>query len=89
MKSKVKFFMLGFVFCALLGGLVYGAAQVAEVYFSSFPITVNDESYTSTMPILNYQGRTYLPLREFGNATGTNVDFVNNTIKINTAEVWI
>lgn len=79
MKNKLfVFIMLVVIFCSI----TFANSTVQDVYYSSFPITVNGQSYTSEMPILNYQGRTYLPLREFGNATGINVDFVNNTIAV-------
>lgn len=82
MKEKLKFLIIGFVVCFAFGGIVYGASQVLDVYYSEFPITIDGYDYSPTMPVLNYQGRTYLALREFGNATGTNVDFVDNTITI-------
>lgn len=83
MKNKVKFFVLGFIFCLMLGGLVYGMTQVTDVYFSNFGIKLNGQSYNPEMPVLNYQGRTYLALRELGTVTGNEVDFIDNTIIIN------
>lgn len=80
MKSNVKFFVLGFVFCLMVGGVAIGISQVSEVYYSQFPIEVNGESYTPEMPVLNYMGRTYLALREFATVTGNIVDFKYGTI---------
>lgn len=83
MKEKIRFFILGFVVCLAFGGLVYGSSQVADVYFSEYPIKINGNSYTAEMPVLNYQDRTYLALREFGTATNNEIDFVDETIIIN------
>lgn len=78
---KNKLFIIT-ILVAFFCSITFANSTVQDVYYSSFPITVNGQTYTSEMPILNYQGRTYLPLREFGNATGINVDFVNNTITV-------
>ena len=80
-----KGFILGFATATLLTtGIVFAAEMLSEVYTSHFPIKIDGKEYTSQMPILNYQGRTYLPLREFGTATNNEVDFKDNTIIINT-----
>ena len=50
---------------------------------SSGTVTVNGKTYNADMPVLNYQGRTYLALRELGTVTGNEVDFVDNNIIIN------
>ena len=55
-----------------------------DVFISNFPISIDGQTYTPQMPVLNYQGRTYLPLREFGTATNNEIDFKDNTIIINT-----
>lgn len=85
MKSNVKFFVLGFVFCLMIGGVAIGMSEASEVYYSEFPIKVNGEIYTPEMPVLNYMGRTYLPLREFSTITGNIVDFVNGEIIVNSS----
>lgn len=82
-----KGFIIGVAIAIILStGLAFANNMVSDVYYSSFPITVNGQAYASEMPILSYQGRTYLPLREFGNATGVNVDFQNNTILVDNYE---
>lgn len=75
-----KGFILGIIVTLILTSIVLASDALQDVFTSSFPVTVNGQEYTSELPILNYQGRTYLPLREFGNATGVNVDFQDNTI---------
>lgn len=86
MKNNIKFFVLGFMFCLMVGGVAIGMTQVSEVYYSEFPIEVNGESYTPEMPVLNYMGRTYLPLREFATITGNIVDFMDETIIVNSSQ---
>ena len=86
MKNNIKFFMVGFVFCLMVGGVAIGMTQVSEVYYSEFPIEVNGESYTPEMPVLNYMGRTYLSLREFATITGNIVDFMDETIIVNSSQ---
>lgn len=79
-----KYLITLMVLFTIVGTLTFASSVVEDVYHSTFPITVNNQKYVSEMPILNYQGRTYLPLREFGNTTGVNVDFKDNTILIDT-----
>lgn len=79
-----KGFILG-IACAtiLTASFSYAADMLAEVYTSTFPIKLNGSIYTPEMPVLNYQGRTYLALREFGTVTNNEIDFQDNTIIIN------
>ena len=60
------------------------AEELTEVFTSAFPIMLNNAEYIPENPVLNYQGRTYLALREFATVTGNNIDFKDNTIYINT-----
>ena len=68
------------VFCAF--STVFAGTLVKKVYFSTFPIIINGENYSSETPILNYQNRTYVALREFSQMVGVNIDFDDNTIII-------
>lgn len=82
-----KGFIIGFATASVLAtGIAFASEMLSEVYKSEFPIKINGKAYTAEMPVLNYQGRTYLALREFGTATGNNIDFQNNTIIINTKD---
>ena len=82
-----KGFILGFISASLLAtGIAIASEMLTEVYTSNFPIKINGKAYTAEMPVLNYQGRTYLALREFGTATGNTIDFKDNTIIINTKD---
>jgi hypothetical protein len=80
-------FVLGFITAIIFSSIVvYGSTLVTEVYLSKFPVKVNDMAYSPIMPVLNYQGRTYLALREFATITDNTVDFSNNTILVNCSE---
>lgn len=82
-----KGFILGFFVATIITtGIVFASEMLSNVYISSFPIKLNGESYMAEMPVLNYQGRTYLALREFGTVTGNEIDFIDNTIIINNAQ---
>lgn len=79
-----KGFLVGFVSATLLAtGVAFAADMLKDVYTSQFPIKINGQAYTAEMPVLNYQGRTYLALREFGTVTNNEIDFQDNTIIIN------
>jgi len=87
----MKKFDLKSIFMGLVAGiLVTCGVSIAstlvsgDVYFSSYPIYLNGSYYTSTSPILNYNGRTYLPLNELGTVLGSTITFNNNTIYIST-----
>ena len=81
-KIDFKSTIIGLVSGILLvsGISVASTLVTGDVYFSSFPIYVNGSYYTSSSPLLNYNGRTYVPLNEIGTMLGTNVVFNNNTI---------
>jgi len=86
----MKKFDLKSIFMGLVAGIITtcgvsiaSSLVTGDVYFSSYPIYLNGSYYTTTAPILNYNGRTYLPLNELGTALGSTVTFNNNTIYIN------
>ena len=87
MKKKLfdlKSMVAGITVGALLfGGIVTASTLVYEVYLSPFPVYVNGSSYSPTSSMLNYQGKTYVPLSEFGKLTNSNVSFNNNAVYIN------
>lgn len=84
-KFDFKSIFMGLIagIIATCGVSIASSLVVGDVYFSSYPIYLNGKYYTSTSPVLNYNGRTYLPLNELGTALGSSVIFNNNTIYIN------
>lgn len=81
-----KAFVLCTVLIICLTGCVYAGNLVKKVYFSPYPIIIDDEEYSSEMPILSYQDRTYVALREFSEMVGVKIDFVDDTIIIETSD---
>ena len=82
MKKKTCLLFVLLIFS--LTSFVYAGNLVKKVYFSPYPILIDDEEYSSEMPILSYQDRTYVALREFSEMVGVKIDFVDETIIINT-----
>jgi len=83
-KFNLKSMLVGVIVGAGLFGGVVGASTLVsgDVYLSPFPIMANGKSYTATLPILNYNGSTYVPLKELATLTNTDVSFSNSTIYI-------
>ena len=86
----MKKFDLKSIFMGVVAGIIVtcgvsiaSSVVTGDVYFSSYPIYLNGSYYASTSPVLNYNGRTYLPLNELGTALGSTVTFNNNAIYIN------
>ena len=69
-----KIFLITFALITVLCTIVFASEQLQDVFNSNFPISINGQTYTPQMPVLNYQGRTYLALREFGTATNNEID---------------
>ena len=84
----MKKFFVSFLFVFSLSfSIAYAGILVKKVYFSSFPIVINGKNYSSESPILSYQNRTYVALREFAEMVDVNVDFVDGTIIINSLDI--
>lgn len=84
---KLNFKRILFLCCIFILSTVtlsYAGTLVKKVYFSSFPIYVDGEEYSSENPILSYQNRTYMPLREFSEMLDVKVDFKDGKIFLET-----
>lgn len=81
-----KVFISFFVAFIMFSTIVYAGNLVKKVYFSPYPILIDGEGYSSEMPILQYQERTYVALREFSEMVDVNVDFKEGVIIIETNE---
>lgn len=79
-----KIFVLFFILFTMFSTIVYAGNLVKKVYFSPYPILIDGEGYSSEMPILQYQERTYVALREFSEMVGAEVDFREGVIIIET-----
>ena len=81
-----KFWLSFFVVFSMISTVVCAGNLVKKVYFSPYPIKIDGEEYSSEMPILQYQERTYVALREFAEMVNVEVSFLNNQIIIKTSE---
>lgn len=79
-----KYFILICIVVMSFFSCVYAGNLVRKVYFSPYPILIDNEEYSSEMPILSYQDRTYVALREFSEMVGVKINFVDETIIIDT-----
>ena len=79
-----KIFVSFFVVCTMFSTIVYAGNLVKKVYFSPHPIVIDGEQYSSEMPVLQYQERTYVALREFSEMVDVFVDFKDGTMIIET-----
>lgn len=77
-----KFWLFFLVVLSMFSTIVYAGNLVKKVYFSPYPIEIDGEEYSSEMPILQYQERTYVALREFSEMINVDVDFIENKIVI-------
>ena len=80
--NNMKKFLVCLMCCFGIFTLCSATSTVGDVYLNEFDIFVNGEYYSPNLPILNYQGRTYLPLNEFGSITSNSVNFSNNSIYV-------
>lgn len=81
-----KIFVSFILLFAMFSTVAYAGNLVKKVYFSPYPILINGEEYSSEMPILQYQERTYVALREFSEMVDVHVDFKDDVIIIETKE---
>jgi len=83
-RFDIKSMFIGIITGSLLFGGIVGASTLItdNVYLNKYGVTVDGKAYTPTLPILNYAGSTYVPLKEFGTITGASVTFKDNTIVV-------
>lgn len=77
--SKWKGFIVGVVTgCALMITVTAYGETMKEYVLKvvDYPILVNGETYVSDeLPVLNYEGHTYIPMRSVGDILGASVDW--------------
>lgn len=83
-KFDFKSMLVGIITGSLLFGGIVGANTLitGKIYLSSHAINVDGKAYTAENPLLNYEGTTYVPLREFATITGSTVNYKDGTITI-------
>jgi hypothetical protein len=75
--KKFRGFAIGLLAGSVLMFTISSFAATVKHYMlveSSYPIYVNGQTYTSTdLPVLNYNGSTYIPMRAVGEVLGASV----------------
>lgn len=63
---------------------IYAEQEIFKLVIAKYSIEVNGKQMTSELPILNYNGNTYIPLKKVSEALGSTVtwDKTNNKVKI-------
>jgi hypothetical protein len=87
MNKTVKGFTIGFLVGAFLmfsNSLFASSIKEFVLVKAQYPIIVNDNLYEGNLPILNYEGFTYVPLRAISELVGTHI-FWNE--KLNQVEI--
>lgn len=81
MKKIVIGFVIGFVTAMSLS--VFAAnTDIFQAQKATFDVFVNGEKFESKNPTIVVEGRTYLPLKETGDALGVNVQWNNDLRRV-------
>jgi len=81
MKKVVIGFVIGFVTAMSLS--VFAAnTDIFQAQKATFDVFVNGEKFESKNPTIVVEGRTYLPLKETGDALGVNVQWNNDLRRV-------
>lgn len=83
MKNKISF-LIGFVTSAILFTTVAFAndINIFTAMKATFDVVVNGETFESQNPTVVIEGRTYLPLKETGDALGVDVKWNEKERKV-------
>jgi hypothetical protein len=80
MFKKAKYFLLGVIATVIfMAGLSYAEEEYYHLKKMACSISVNDEKIKLDMPVLNYEGKAYLPLRKVAELTGAIIDWNADT----------
>ena len=81
MKRKISI-LITITFAFILTSYLTYAATKYVLTSSDYSVYVNGQAMQSNLPILDYQGSTYLPLRKIAETTNTNIEVIGNVIKL-------
>lgn len=75
--KNIKFLLIGVLVGILLSTSFVFAEPIKQFILtqSNVPLLVNGKEYTPKNPILNYNGTTYVPLKELGSIVGVKVEW--------------
>ena len=73
--QKIKYFISGVIVSGLLTSTIAFANPIQQFILqkSEYPMLINGNAFKSDSPILNYEGKTYIPLKDVGNLLQCNV----------------
>lgn len=83
MKQKLKHLIIGVLIGLLISSNIVFANSVKQfiLQLASYPIVIDGQEYVNNeLPILNYQGNTYVPLKAMGNILDANIEW-NDALK--------
>jgi len=87
--KPVVCFLVSCCICAVFFCAYIVSAQAAETYKLSVAVYkafINSSEYNdANLPILNYEGSTYAPMRSMLEAFGLKVEFANSAVNVETA----
>lgn len=66
----------------LLTSVNFASNTIADVYLNEFNLKVNGDDYTPSLPLLNYEGRTYIPLSNVAELSKLQLRFESPNIFI-------
>lgn len=75
--KDIKFLIIGVLVGILLSTSFVFAEPIKQFILtqSNVPLLINGKEYTPKSPILNYNGTTYVPLKELGEIVGVKVEW--------------
>ncbi len=73
---KAKFILIGLLIGLMVSSFFAYADEIQQFILTkvNYPVVVNNQEYTNAeLPVLNYQGNTYVPLKAVGNLLEADV----------------
>lgn len=82
----LKKFILGFLCATLLLGAPKAIASVQDIIVqkANFDVLIDGQAYDGDLPVLNYGGNTYIPLRTFADMIGSAVKWDGENVQVKT-----
>ena len=86
--QKIKYFISGVVISGLLTSTIAFADPGQFILQKSvYPMIINGTNFNSNSPILNYEGSTYIPLKDVGSLLHCDVKWNNELKRIEISQI--
>lgn len=82
MKRNIKWIFIGMIISTIINLGIGHAEELFSLSKSDYPIIVDGKQLESDLPVLNYNGNTYLPLRKVAEATGVKIEWFEELKRI-------